>query len=150
MDFKYQEIISVRKIRQDQTSLNEWQVYKRIKESKKPNSLVPGDLPVKLVKEFTPELATPVTAIFNRMIETAEYPRQWVVEYQIAIPKVQPPSSEDETRNIASTSFFSKIFESFIGDWIFPFIAPFLDPGQCGGLKSSSISHHLVKLLLHF
>ena len=83
------------------------------------------------------------------MIETAEYPRQWVVEYQIAIPKVQPPSSEDETRNIASTSFFSKIFESFIGDWIFPFISPFLDPGQCGGLKGSSITHYLVKLL-HF
>ena len=63
--------------------------------------------------------------------------------------KVQSPSSENETRNIASKSFFSKVYESFIGDWIFPFIAPFLDPGQCGGLKGSSITHYLVKLL-HF
>ena len=129
--------------------LNEWQVYKRILRSKKPNTLLPGDLPVKLLKEFSPELATPVSTIFNRITETAEYPRQWVIEHQIAIPKVQSPSSEDETRNIASTSFFSKVYESFIGDWIFPFIAPFLDPGQCGGLKGSSITHYLVKLL-HF
>ena len=57
--------------------------------------------------------------------------------------------SEDETRNIASTAFFSKQYESFIGDWIFPYIEPFIDPGQCGGLKGSSITHYLVKLL-HF
>ena len=30
-----------------------------------------------------------------------------------------------------------------------PYIEPFLDPGQCGGLKGSSITHYLVKLL-HF
>ena len=28
-----------------------------------------------------------------------------------------------------------------------PFIEPFIDPGQCGGLKQSSITHYLVKLL---
>ena len=43
----------------------------------------------------------------------------------------------------------SKVYESFIGDWIFPYIDPFIDPGQCGGLKGSSITHYLVKLL-HF
>ena len=32
---------------------------------------------------------------------------------------------------------------------IFPYIEPYLDPSQCGGLKRSSISHYLVKLL-HF
>ena len=41
------------------------------------------------------------------------------------------------------------MYESFIGDWIFPYIKPFLDPAQCGGLKKSSITHYLVKLL-HF
>ena len=129
--------------------LENWQVYEKLCKSKKPNSLVPGDLPVRLVKEFLPELATPVTNIYNRITATAEYPRQWVVEYQLAIPKVYPPLSEDDTRNIASTSYLSKQYESFIGDWIFPYIDPFLDPGQCGGLKGSSITHYLVKLL-HF
>ena len=108
----------------------EWEVYSKLKKSKKANSIIPGDLPVKLVKEFSPELATPMTTIFNRITETAVYPRQWVIEYQTVIPKVQPPLSEDETRNIASTAFFSNVYEAFIGDWIFPFIAPFIDPGQ--------------------
>ena len=77
------------------------------------------------------------------------YPRQWVVEYQLAIPKVTPPLSEDDTRNIASTSYLSKQYEAFIADWMLPFIEPFIDPGQCGGLKKTSITHYLVKLL-HF
>ena len=129
--------------------LEDWEVYEKLCKSKKPNSLIPGDLPVKLVKEFTPELSLPVTRIYNKITQTAEYPRQWVVEYQIALPKVYPPLTEDDTRNIASTAYLSKQYESFIGDWIFPFIEPFIDPGQCGGLKGSSITHYLVKLL-HF
>ena len=129
--------------------LSEYEVYKKLRKIKKPNSVVPGDIPVKLVKEFTPELAAPMTKIFNRITQTAEYPRQWVTEHQIVIPKVKPPLSEDDTRNIASTSFFSKLYESFIGDWIFPYIEPYIDPGQCGGLRGSSITHYLVKLL-HF
>ena len=129
--------------------MEDWQVYEQLCKSKKPNSISHGDLPIKLVKEFTPELAKPISLIYNRITETAEYPRQWVVEYQLAIPKVYPPLSEDDTRNIASTAFFSKQYEAFIGKWIFPFIEPYLDPGQCGGLRGSSISHYLVRLL-HF
>ena len=129
--------------------LEDWQVFEKLNKSKKPNSLVPGDLPVKLIREFMPELAKPIARIYNKITQSAEYPRQWVVEYQLAIPKVYPPLSEDDTRNIASTAYFSKQYESFIGDWIFPFIEPFMDPGQCGGLKGSSITHYLVKLL-HF
>ena len=127
---------------QNKPVLEVWQVYEKLHKSKKPNSLIPGDIPVKLVKEFTPELAEPITSIYNRITDTAEYPRQWVVEYQLPIPKVHPPLSEDDTRNIASTAYFSKQYESFIGDWIFPFIEPFIDPGQCGGLKGSSITHY--------
>ena len=101
------------------------------------------------MKEFTVELAIPVCQIFNKITESGQYPRQWVTEYQTAIPKSSPPMSEDDTRNIAGTAYFSKIYESFIGDWIFPYIEPFFDPAQCGGLKKSSITHYLVKLL-HF
>ena len=143
------DILKAGKTDSNKPVLEDWQVYKKLLSSKKPNSLVPGDLPVKLIKEFTPELAKPVTVIYNRITQSAEYPRQWVVEYQLAIPKVTPALSEDDTRNIASTAYFSKQYESFIGDWIFPYIEPFLDPGQCGGLKGSSITHYLVKLL-HF
>ena len=135
----------------DQTKprLEEWQVYHRLCSAKKPNSSVPGDLPVKLLKEFLPEVVKPITLIYNRITNSGMYPRQWTVEYQISIPKVTPPSSVDDLRNIASTAFFSKQYEAFIGEWLLPYIEPFLDPGQCGGLKGSSITHYLVKLL-HF
>ena len=70
-----------------------------------------------------------------------------MVEYQLAIPKVNPPLVEDDLRNIAGTAYLSKQYESFIGDWIFPYIEPYIDPGQCGGMKKTSITHYLVKLL---
>ena len=116
--------------------------------AKKPNSLVPGDLPTKLVKTFADILAGPVTDIFNHISLTSVYPKQWKVEHQIPIPKVTPPASEDDLRNISKTPFFSKVYESFIADWLLEIVGPFLDPGQCG-LKGSSITHYLIQLL-HF
>ena len=62
-------------------------------------------------------------------------------------PRSDPPFSEDNTRNIAGTAYLSKQYESFIADWLMPYVEPFIDPGQCGGLKGSSITHYLVKLL---
>ena len=52
-------------------------MYKKLLSSKKPNLLVPGDLPVKLVKEFIPELSEPVTLIYYKITQSAEYPLQW-------------------------------------------------------------------------
>ena len=127
--------------------LEDWEVYEKLRRSKKPNSTVPGDLPVKLVKALSPELAKPVACIYNKITQSGVYPRQWVVEHQVAIPKVRPPLTEDDPRNIAGTAFLSKQYESFIADWLMPYVEPFIDPGQCGGLKGSSITHYLVKLL---
>ena len=67
-------------------------------------------------------------------------------ESQISIPKVFPPTSEDDLRPISRTFFFSKVYEAFIADWLLPFILPFMDPGQYG-MKGSSIVHYLIKFL---
>ena len=107
---------------------------------------MPGDLPKKIIQEFSCELAYPMTIIYNSILQTLEYPRQWVVEYQIPLPKSKNPSSEDELRNIAKTSFFSKQFESFLSGWLLPIVEPFLDPCHYG-LKGASINHYLFKLL---
>ena len=128
--------------------LSTHRVLKRIKKARKPHSIVPGDLPPRLVKSFADILAGPVTLIYNQISITAEYPEQWKVEHQIPIPKVTPPTSEDELRNIYKTPFFSKVYESFIGEWLLKIVEPFLDPGQCG-LRGSSITHYLIQLL-HF
>ena len=126
--------------------LEEYQVYKRICKAKKPTSTVPGDLPKRIVQEFSCELAAPVTVIYKAILKTFQYPRQWVVEQQVPLPKVYPPSSLDDLRNIAKTAFFSKCFESFLSDWLLPIVGPYLDPCQYG-LKGASINHYLFKLL---
>ena len=100
--------------------LEEYKVFEKINKSKKPNSSVPGDLPKKIVQEFSCELSTPVTVIYNSILRTFEYPRQWIIEHQIPLPKSYPPSSEDELRNIAKTAFFSKNVEKS-GDFFFWF-----------------------------
>ena len=127
--------------------LEEYEVFRRLRRSKKPNSVVPGDLPKKIIQEFSCELSAPVTVIYNSILRNLEYPRQWVVEQQIALPKVSPPSCEDDLRNISKTAFLSKAFESFLADWLIPIVEPFLDPCQFG-LKGSSISHYLLQLLM--
>ena len=130
------------------TVLSVEDVRKRIVRAKKPNSLVPGDLPKKLVKHCSSFLAFPVSLIFNRITNTATFPSQWKTEHQIAIPKSYPPENENDLRNIAKTPFFSKLYESIIGGWLLPIIKPYMDPNQCG-LRGSSITHYLIKLL-HF
>ena len=126
--------------------LEEYQVYKRINKAKKPNSTVPGDLPVKVVREFACELATPLTILFNRILDTSQYPRQWVVEHQVPIPKSSPPVDLNDLRNISKTAFVSKVFESFLADWLLPAVRPYIDSSQFG-LHGSSINHYLIKLL---
>ena len=132
--------------------LEEHEVFEKISRAKKPHSTVPGDLKRVLVKECSAELTPPVTMIYNKSTESKEFPRPWVNEQQTPIPKSYPPSSIDDIRNISCTPFFSKQYESFLSDWLLPIVNPFLDPGQCGGLKNSSITHYLIKLLhyIHF
>ena len=129
--------------------LQEHQIYKKIVSAKKPNSSVPGDLPKKVVTTFSVELASPLTTIFNSITRTSEYPRQWIIEHQTPIPKHHPPNNEDDLRNISCTQFFSKVYEAFLSDWLLPIVKPFLDPANCGGLRGTSISHYLIRLL-HF
>ena len=72
-----------------------------------------------------------------------------MIEHQTAIPKVYPPECEDQLRNISGTPLFSKIYESFLSDWLLPIVTPYLDPANCGGLKGTSASHYMIRLL-HF
>ena len=126
--------------------LSVYDVYTKICRAKKLNSTVPGDLPKKIVQYFPADLSPPATIIFNNITSSSTYPDQWKTEYQIPVPKVYPPETEDDLRNIAKTPFLSKVYESIIASWLLPIIQPFLDPGQCG-LKGFSITHYLIKLL---
>ena len=127
-------------------TLSAYEVYKKMCKAKKPNSVVPGDIPKKILMEFSCELSQPLSKIFNSILKTLQYPHQWVTEFQIPIPKVPQPKSVDDLRNISKTAFASKLFESFLADFLMPIVKPYIDPCQYG-LKGSSVSHYLVKVL---
>ena len=112
--------------------LEPYEVYYKILRAKKPNSVIKGDIPKRIVQLFSPELASPLATIYNKISSSFEYPRQWVKESQIPIPKVFPPKSEDDLRPISKTFFLSKVYESFIGEWLLSIIKPYMDPGQYG------------------
>ena len=121
-------------------------VYSQFCKRKLKQSCVPGDIPPRIKKEFAVELASPVAHIFNAINQSGQYPRQWVIEWVTPIPKVSPPDSLDDLRNISLTADLSKDYENFLLEWITPYIKERLDPGQFGGAKGSSIVHYLIIL----
>ena len=93
------------------------------------------------------EIATPASMIYNNIIKTGYWPKQWRTEYGTPIQKKPNPKTEDDLRIISLTSFLSKIFERFVIDWLLLYIGEKLDWSQYGGLKGSSITHYLVDLV---
>ena len=62
-------------------NIAELECYEKLQKAKKPNSEVPGDLPSKIVKEFTVELASPVSKLLNNIVQSASWPEHYKVEY---------------------------------------------------------------------
>ena len=62
------------------------------------SATVTGDIPMKVIKEFSVEIAFPVTDILNRGIHHGEYPNLWKLEIVTPVPKVFPPSTPQGLR----------------------------------------------------
>ena len=58
--------------------LSQHEVYRHTMKVRKPNSAVSGDVPRPLMKKYPFLNAAPITKIFNKMINTGKWPRQWV------------------------------------------------------------------------
>ena len=115
-------------------------VYDALKKGKKTCS-VPGDIPVRLLNEFLPELTAPIAAIYREAIQTHSWPGSYKKEHHIPINKVPNPKSEDDLRNLGLTPFFSKRLEWILIQWIWPYISPHIDLDQLGGLPGCSVNH---------
>ena len=119
----------------------------KMKAAKKPTSGVPGELPSAIVKEFTAELASPVSKLINNVTKSACWPDQYKMEYVTPIAKIPQPESEDDLRPISLTNFFSKIIEHFVVMWLLSFIGDKIDFRQYGGTKGNSVTHYLIELI---
>ena len=86
--------------------LSQHEVYMFIMKVRKPNSAVPGDVPRPLMKKYPFLYAAPITQIFNKMIKTGKWPRQWVKEETIVLSKLDKtklPNCEDDLHSISKT-----------------------------------------------
>ena len=94
------------------------EVAKRLREIKKPKSMVKGDIFHTLLARTANCLSAPLTHIYNKITRTGEWPSGWKMEYVTPIPKKTAPETENDLRNISCTMMISKIYESFVLAWL--------------------------------
>lgn len=95
-----------------------YEVAARIKKFRKPHSMVPGDVFPSLMTQLSDFFAVPLTSIFNEIMKTFIWPVCWKREFVTVIPKKSSPECLRDLRNISCTMLSSKIYESYVLDWI--------------------------------
>ena len=119
-------------------------VVKLLKESKKPNSVVPGDMFPESVTRNYDLVATIALDIYQSVCQSRLWPRPWKYEYQTCIPKTSTPSDPNDVRNISCTNYLSKVLELYVlrsaRTWVK------MKTNQFGGEKGSGTTHMVVDI----
>ena len=123
------------------------QIYQKIRKMKKKTSNLEGDIPWKVISEFSVELSEPLTNIFNTALIEGVWPSIWKHEHITPVPKIYPPNKTDDLRRISGTKSFSKLFEALLAESIIQDMAPKIDKSQFGNEKGLSTTHYLVKMV---
>ena len=123
------------------------QIHEKIQKMRKKSSAVPGDIPWRILREFSVELSAPLSNIFNSCTLEGVWPELWKEEYVTPAPKVYPPKNTDDLRKISMTRNLSKIYEALLAESIVADISSNKDPSQFGNERGLSITHYLVKML---
>jgi hypothetical protein len=106
--------------------------------------MVTTDIFPDLVTRFADQLAIPLGDIYNEILRSGIWLSVWKREFVTSIPKKSIPESANDLRNISCTALVSKIFESFVLDWLKPQVS--LKRNQFGGVKGSSVEHLLCEI----
>ena len=120
-------------------------VAELIRKARKPSSMVEGDIFPKIINRCANYIAWPLSAIYNRIIESYIWPALWKREYVTIIPKKNLPEDFADLRNISCTMFISKIFEQFLQKCIEEEVS--LKPNQYGGVKGCSTTHMIIDIM---
>ena len=123
--------------------LQEFEVSGRIKRFRKPHSMVPGDIYPNLMTKLSDFFAIPLSNIYNKICDTFVWPLCWKREFMTVIPKKSSPQCLGNTRNISCTMLSSKIFESYVLDWLKSEVT--LRSNQYGGVRGVGTDHLLVQ-----
>ena len=124
-----------------------FEIYEKIKSMKKKTSTVPGDIPWRIITEFSVELSNPLSHLYNTAVLSGVWPQLWKYEFVTPVPKAFPTETTEELRKISGTKNLSKILEALISEPIIKDMEPKMDPSQFGNTKGLSIQHYLVKMV---
>ena len=122
-------------------------VYEVIEGMNKKAATVPGDIPMKLIAEFSVELAEPLAHVFNVCLQEGVYPEIYKSECITPAPKVFPPENIKDLRKISGFLNSAKLFDKLIAQYLIADMAPSRDPSQYGNERKLSIQHYLIKML---
>ena len=123
------------------------EVFEYLKRIKTNTATVKDDVPAKIIKEFAPELSTPLVDIINCMVRRGEYPNTWKLEMVTPVPKIYPTPSVEDLRKISGLKNFSKITEKMLGSVLISDMSKSRDPSQYGNEKGVSVNHYLIKMI---
>ena len=76
-----------------------------------------------------------------------EYPKVCKFEICTPVPKVHPPESVDQLRNISGLLTFDKVFEKLIAQMMISDMETKMDLAQFGNQKGISIQLYLIKMI---
>ena len=123
------------------------QVRKHLEKVKTNKAVPPGDVPPLLIKQFAAQLSVPFCHIINTSIKMGAWSRLYKVESVTPVPKVFPPQTLDDLRNISGLLTFDKIAERMIAEIIISDMSALLDPSQYANQKQLSLQHYLIKMI---
>ena len=82
-------------------SIQPWQVAHRLSKLREGMAVPPNQLPVRLIKEFSVEMAIPLAHIYNRSIQEGYVPTVWRNATVTPVPKKPSPESPGDLRPIS-------------------------------------------------
>ena len=131
----------------DIPQFTEYDVQVALEEMDASKSNVPGDVPAKILKQFSKHLARPVQNVINTSIVEGKWPDIFKLEVVTPVPKEFPPKSIEQLRNISGLLNLDKIAEKLISKLMISDMKAKLDSAQFANQKGLSINHYLIKMI---
>ena len=124
-----------------------WQVAHKLAHLRQNMAVPTDDIPILLMKEFSVELAIPLSHIYNESLKQGKFPSPWKRAMVIPIPKKTSPESPADLRPISLTPTFGKVMEQFMVPLMTADIRQQVDKRQYGNIKGASTAHYLITFM---
>ena len=130
-------------------AITEEMVLKKLKAISPNKSAGPDEIPSRLIKELSEELAEPLTLLYGCSLVTGKLPKEWKTANVTPIYKKGGKSMAENYRPISLTVIICKILESIITDSIGEYMLKhkFISKHQHGFLKGKSTVTQLIETL---